>query len=110
MGKWSSQASAFSTKVNNCNNALDDGLTEIQGIYSELEFDATKEDSLAFNTNLFTKKVEEAIKDTKEDNLNITSKVTAKAEKLDEEEEELARQKAEKEAAAQETTNENTEG
>ncbi len=103
MGKWSSQASAFSAKVNNCNATLDEGISEIQGIYSELEFDPNKEDTLAFNTNLFTKKVEEAINATKEDNLNIISKVSVKAAKLDEEEEELARQKAAQEAANQES-------
>ena len=96
MGKWSEEAGKFSGKIYLVNRILDEGISGVQEIYKELDFDPTNEDSLAFNTNLFVTDVERLITEKKEGNEELAGNVINKADLLDQEEE-LAKQKASEE-------------
>ena len=92
MGRWMEEAVKFGGKVRDCNITLDEGITKVQSVYTKLNFDPNKEDSLAFNTDLLTKEVERFITERIEKNSETVGSVEGEASRLDlEEEEEAAR-------------------
>lgn len=113
MGQWSEKASSFTSKVNECNATLEEGISKVKEIYTKLDFDPNKEDSLAYNTDILAKDVERLITEKKTSNEEIAGKVFVKAQSLDQEEEEeaarLAAQQSNDESDSDTTVNDNEE-